>query len=701
MTLEQEIITWLEQSVNLQIHDAPGRKALLIGAGLSDMQNAVNFEGATLVFCRNVVEYLWNYGQLTDGRDPLIALLETAQTLVGTDKRAQCAALVARLRDEERQPVVNQILPPTDANTLAGSSLRIGQARDVTIHQGDHYGVPPELFAEYVKKLALTEDTVKRFFEILKQEQVPREEWDRKFQEIAAQYKELLERLEVIQSEDAEVVRLKTEARQAIEDGKFDDAERSLEQAEKRDLAAVQQLQTVLEKRRLSAAKTRADNAQLQSIRLRYKKAADYFLQAAQILPEGHEEKRAICLSAAGENLYCISKYTEVLSLFEESLTIYRRTGDLKEVSRVLDNIGLIYDAWNNYTTALTYLEESLAIRKKIGDKSGEGKSLSNISQIYKAYGDYITALTYLEQSLSIRQELNDKYGEGSILNNMGSIYVELRQDEKALSVFEKGLKIFCEIGDKIGEAAILCNISRVFKVRKDYTKALAYLERSLKIERTLSNKFGEARVLGNIGKIYLVQGEDIITASVYLKQSLAIQNEIGDKSGKGTTLSDLGMSAHVQGDDITALMYFKQGLAIFHETGNKPEDGTICWNIGQIYANQGDFVSAEEYIRRSVEIAKETCHPNLEKRQSALQEIQQALKLQQVPCAFAAAASRQGRPRIARRFIGGRFIGGRNGGEDIGEIHRESGGVAPRSYSRTSLSGRRRGIAVRHLQGV
>ena len=91
-------------------------------------------------------------------------------------------------------------------------------------------------------------------------------------------------------------------------------------------------------------------------------------------------------------------------------------------------------------------------------------------------------------------------------------------------------------------------------------------------------------------------------------------------------------MSAHVQGDDITALMYFKQGLAIFHETGNKPEDGTICWNIGQIYANQGDFVSAEEYIRRSVEIAKETCHPNLEKRQSALQEIQQALKLQQVP---------------------------------------------------------------------
>ena len=105
MTLEQEIITWLEQqSVNLQIQDAPGRKALLIGAGLGDMQNAVIFGDATLVFCRNVVEYLWNYGQLADGRDPLVALLETAQTLVGTDKQAQCAALIDRLRGEERQP---------------------------------------------------------------------------------------------------------------------------------------------------------------------------------------------------------------------------------------------------------------------------------------------------------------------------------------------------------------------------------------------------------------------------------------------------------------------------------------------------------------------------------------------------------------------------------------------------------------------
>ena len=70
MTLEQEIITWLdEQSEILQIHNVLGRKALLIGAGLGDLQNAIVLEGTTLVFCRNFIGCLWNYGQLADGRD--------------------------------------------------------------------------------------------------------------------------------------------------------------------------------------------------------------------------------------------------------------------------------------------------------------------------------------------------------------------------------------------------------------------------------------------------------------------------------------------------------------------------------------------------------------------------------------------------------------------------------------------------------
>ena len=84
------------RSVTLNIQHVAGRKALLIAAGLGELQNAVNLEGATLVFCRNMLEYLAHYGQIADGGDPMVALLETAKSLVGVNYQAECAALITR-----------------------------------------------------------------------------------------------------------------------------------------------------------------------------------------------------------------------------------------------------------------------------------------------------------------------------------------------------------------------------------------------------------------------------------------------------------------------------------------------------------------------------------------------------------------------------------------------------------------------------
>ena len=108
MTLEQEIINWLiEQNVNLQIQDVAGRKALIASAGVAELENAIEFNGATRVFCGNLLECLWNYGQLADGGDPLIALLEAAKRLVGHGNKPNCAALIEKARGAERRRAFN------------------------------------------------------------------------------------------------------------------------------------------------------------------------------------------------------------------------------------------------------------------------------------------------------------------------------------------------------------------------------------------------------------------------------------------------------------------------------------------------------------------------------------------------------------------------------------------------------------------
>lgn len=93
-------------------------------------------------------------------------------------------------------------------------------------------------------------------------------------------------------------------------------------------------------------------------------------------------------------------------------------------------------------------------------------------------------------------------------------------------------------------------------------------------------------------------------------------------------------------------------------------DEGVTCWNIRSNLSRARTSCESREYIRRSVEIAEATGHPDLEKRRAELERIRRALQQQRrvrrrvgafnrTPYAFAASPYREGRPRIARPFMG------------------------------------------------
>ncbi|CAK8715171.1 MAG: hypothetical protein CDV28_12815 [Candidatus Electronema aureum] len=179
--------------------------------------------------------------------------------------------------------------------------------------QVNNYGIPPEVFAEYAGKLAVTDSALASFFKIMEEQQVPHSDLDSKLREIAATHKELLLRLETVQSADPQVVRLKDEARQAIEAGDYAKAEELLNQAEARDVQAIEQLEDAARKRRISAADTNADNARLQEVQLRYAKAAAYWQKAAALLPEDEKKDRSLYLHNAGYDFKRVARYSEAM----------------------------------------------------------------------------------------------------------------------------------------------------------------------------------------------------------------------------------------------------------------------------------------------------------------------------------------------------------------------------------------------------
>ena len=379
--------------------------------------------------------------------------------------------------------------------------------------QVNNYGISPEVFAQYVKELGATEQLVNGFFTTLLEQEVPRNQWDSKLREIAAIHKELLARLEIVQSEDPQVVKLKQEAKQAIEAGDYAKAERMLE--------------NIAKQYSISAAETYVELARLQRIQLRYAKAAEYWQKAATLLPQESKKERADYLNDAGYNLYSIASYSEALPLYEQSLVISREIGGEAEEGTLLNNISQIYYARGDYDTALTYLEQSLSIRRKIGDQAGEGTTLNSISGIHWAQGNYGIALKFLEQSLAIRRKIGDQVGESATLSNIGTIYYARGNHDTALKNLEQSLSISQEIGDRAGKGVTLNNIGQIYRAQGDDDTALKFFEQSLSIGQEIGNRRQESDITWNIGCIYIKQG-DLAKAEQYITQTVQLMDQIG-----------------------------------------------------------------------------------------------------------------------------------------------------------------------------
>ncbi|MCI5139025.1 MAG: tetratricopeptide repeat protein, partial [Candidatus Electrothrix sp. AR1] len=299
--------------------------------------------------------------------------------------------------------------PPSQPNTISIAGNNSGTA---VIARGNatvnNPKVALELLAKYAKELGATEQVVNGFFGTLLKKKVPRDQWDAQLREIAATHKELLKLLETVQSEDPEVQRLKSEARQAVEAGKYAEAENLLEK--------------VAKQYSLSAAATYAEMARLQRMQLNYTKAAEYCQKAAEVLPEEEKKEKVSYLYCAAFDLHRIANYKKAIVLLEQSLVIRREIGDRAREGDTLSNIGVVYHDKGDYDTALKYLKQSLNIRREIGDRTGEDCTLDNISHIYREWGNHDKILNYLKQNLAFYRKIGDKSHEDSTLNNINLI---------------------------------------------------------------------------------------------------------------------------------------------------------------------------------------------------------------------------------------------------------------------------------------
>jgi len=125
---------------------------------------------------------------------------------------------------------------------------------------------------------------IEAFFRVLEQQGVPLEDLDIKLREIAANYKMLLERVRTLSTDDPLAAQFRETVATAVQEGDFDRAEQLLTEAQAQDIASAQELQDIVSKRLLTAAKARVELAHLYEIQEHFEKAEDAYKTAISLL---------------------------------------------------------------------------------------------------------------------------------------------------------------------------------------------------------------------------------------------------------------------------------------------------------------------------------------------------------------------------------------------------------------------------------
>ncbi|CAN5906225.1 hypothetical protein BH20PSE1_BH20PSE1_14300 [soil metagenome] len=371
-----------------------------------------------------------------------------------------------------------------------GGDLRITQTGPGTLTVGGVHDIPPEDFQRVSGELGVTQAALASFFKILEKQKVAPEDLDSTLREFAKRYRQLEEDLKRFTSEDPEVAALREQAREALEAGDFDRAEQLLNEASSKDLTAAERQESMAKQRRLSAAQSKANNGDLKWTQFAYREAAEYYRQAAALVPAEAETQRAEYLNLQGRALHEAGDYRHAEKPLTQALAIREQAlgPEHPNVATSLNNLAGLYYAQGQYAKSEPLYHRALAIDEKaLGPEYPHvAQSLNNLAALYYAQRQYAKAEPLYQRSLAIKEQaLGPEHPDvAASLNNLAALYRAQGQYAKAEPLFQRSLAIDEKaLGPEHPDVATdLNNLAELYDAQGQYAKAEPLYQRALGI---------------------------------------------------------------------------------------------------------------------------------------------------------------------------------------------------------------------------
>jgi CHAT domain-containing protein len=221
----------------------------------------------------------------------------------------------------------------------------------------------------------------------------------------------------------------------------------------------------------------------------------------------GDVEGEADTLNDISEVYQLLGEYQLSLDSYNQTLSLYRKTGNITGEAKTLDTMGQVYRSLEEYQKALDSSTQALAMWRKQSDRPRQIATLTTIVRTYESLGDYQQALDAANQIMVLGNESSDRFSQATGFIFLGRVYRGLGEYQKALDSFNQGLSLMQAMKFRQAEPPILDNIGKVYDQLDQPQKAIEAYNQALSLWRGIGDRTGEAESLYSIAGVERKRG--------------------------------------------------------------------------------------------------------------------------------------------------------------------------------------------------
>jgi predicted ATPase/class 3 adenylate cyclase len=172
------------------------------------------------------------------------------------------------------------------------------------------------------------------------------------------------------------------------------------------------------------------------------------FLQAAlkATTADDSETTRAAGLHVLGELLFWQSEFEHAATVLDDSLVLFRRHGDQRQVVDVMNTLGNATWALGDAGRTRSLREEAVRLGWELRDPHRVARTLHYIGEEFRDLGDRAGARRAYEESIDVMRALGDKSFEMASLHGLGDLELDSENHEAAAERYRESLALALEL---------------------------------------------------------------------------------------------------------------------------------------------------------------------------------------------------------------------------------------------------------------